>query len=99
MPLLRVVVADDVMCARVVPRLRCPSSPEAVHLSHDQAAVQLQEWTDVLSDVTGVDRTAIWQWAFIERVSTGLHLMELDMKKQGLMFLGVADRLAQALQS
>lgn len=34
-------------------------------------------WCEQLSTRSGVDARAIWEWAFIERVSTGLFLMEL----------------------
>jgi streptomycin 6-kinase len=43
-----------------------------------------------LSDVTGVEIEPIWQWGFIERVSTGLFLMQLD-PSTGHDFLAIAD--------
>lgn len=43
---------------------------------------------------TGVDPEAIWQWAFIERVSTGLFLLHLEHTREGRAYLTVADRLA-----
>ncbi len=36
---------------------------------------------------------AIWQWGFMERVSTGLHMMEIGMKAEGWATLAVADRI------
>jgi streptomycin 6-kinase len=47
-----------------------------------------------LSELTGVDERAIWQWGFIERVSTGLLLMKLGMEQAGSETLAVADRWA-----
>jgi streptomycin 6-kinase len=44
--------------------------------------------------LTGVDGEAIWQWAFIERVSTGLFLLHLGHHQDAQAFLAVADRLA-----
>lgn len=58
-------------------------------------AISLRSWTDQLLDgdtlsrgqarceqlstLTAVPFTPIWQWACVEYVSTGLHLLELDM--------------------
>lgn len=44
--------------------------------------------------LTGVNGEAIWQWAFIERVSTGLFLLQLGHRQEARPFLTVADRLA-----
>ena len=46
-----------------------------------------------LAALTGVEERAIWQWGFMERVSTGLHLLELGMKTEALATLAVAERL------
>ena len=45
-----------------------------------------------LSELTGVDERAIWQWGFVERVSTGLLLLQLGMEQAGSETLAVADR-------
>jgi streptomycin 6-kinase len=47
-----------------------------------------------LSKLTGVDATAIWQWGFVERVSTGLYALSLG-HDGARGFLDVADRWAQ----
>jgi streptomycin 6-kinase len=44
----------------------------------------------MLATLTGVDETAIWEWGFIERVSTGLLATELGMAEAPGM-LAVAD--------
>ena len=44
-----------------------------------------------LAELTGVDEEAIWQWGFIERVSTGLVLLQIGMKDEGVKTLAVAD--------
>jgi streptomycin 6-kinase len=49
----------------------------------------------LLHDLTGVDETAIWQWGFIERVSSGLYIMSLGLS-DGDEFLAVADRWAES---
>ncbi len=45
-------------------------------LAADPVEVGLR-WCARLSDRTGVSSSAIWEWAFIERVSTGLFLIRL----------------------
>jgi streptomycin 6-kinase len=73
--------------------------------AHD-LAIPLRDWTDELlaghaaerglawcarlSAVGGVDARAIWEWAFVERVSTGLFLMRLG-DPLGERFLRVAE--------
>jgi streptomycin 6-kinase len=47
---------------------------------------------ELLAALTGVDERAIWQWGFIERVSTGLHMLELGLKSAGMETLAVADQ-------
>ena len=47
------------------------------------------EWCARLGELTDVEPRAIWEWAFIERVSTGLFLVELG-DPIGLPFLEVA---------
>jgi len=53
-----------------------------------------QERARLLGDLTGADRKAIWQWGFVERVSSGLYTMKLG-HDGGRDFLEVADRWAQ----
>ncbi|NVJ09190.1 phosphotransferase [Myxococcus sp. AM001] len=43
-----------------------------------------------LSMLTGVAPTAIWQWGFIERVSTGLYLQRLGLNTEATEVLDVA---------
>jgi len=44
-----------------------------------------------LSALTGEDPEAIWQWGFIERVSTGLFLMQTGQTREGRETLQVAE--------
>jgi len=48
------------------------------------------------SRITGVDPEAIWQWAYTEMVSTGLHVLRLGDHEEAATFLAVADKLAAA---
>ena len=50
----------------------------------------------LLAELTGVDLNAIWQWGFIERVSTGLHLIELDWPDEGNRMLRIAEAITGA---
>lgn len=52
-----------------------------------------QAWCRRLGDRTGVDPGPIWEWAFLERVSTGLFLLRLG-DPLGARFLTVADQWA-----
>ena len=51
---------------------------------------------EFLAELSDVDSRAIWQWGFIERVSTGLALLAIGMKDEGFESLIVADRLRDA---
>jgi streptomycin 6-kinase len=52
-----------------------------------------RERARLLSRLTGMSTTAIWQWGFVERVSTGLYSMKLG-DENAREFLEVADRWA-----
>ena len=73
--------------------------------------VLLREWDEVLAadplgvgrrrcerlaELSGLDATAIWQWAFVERVSTGLACLDIGMSEEGRNMLRVADVWAAA---
>lgn len=61
-------------------------------LAGDGPAV-VDGWCEHLRAQTGVAADAIWDWAFVERVSTGLFLLQLG-DGDGHRFLGAADMLA-----
>jgi streptomycin 6-kinase len=50
-------------------------------------------WCDRLAAATGVDRQAIWEWGFFERVSTGLHMIRYGHPEEGRAHLRSAERL------
>jgi streptomycin 6-kinase len=54
-----------------------------------------QERCAYLSHLTGEDPEAIWQWGFIERVSTGLLLLQTGGEREGQDYLRVAEAWAQ----
>lgn len=48
----------------------------------------------MIATLTDVDPGAIWQWGFMERVSTGLLLLQIGMMQEGQASLAVADAWA-----
>lgn len=46
---------------------------------------------EFLSEQTGIDEKSIWQWGFIERVSTGLHCMQIGMFSLARDTLAIAE--------
>ena len=50
---------------------------------------------ELLANLTGVDPEAIWQWGYMERVSTAFTMVEIGMREEGLESLAVADRLRE----
>jgi streptomycin 6-kinase len=60
----------------------------------DPAATGL-EWCRRLGERTGVDPQPIWEWAYLERVSSGLFLLELG-DPSGVGFLRVAEQWVDA---
>jgi streptomycin 6-kinase len=51
----------------------------------------------LLSDLTGVEPQPIWEWGFIERVSTGLLLLHVGRTDLGEETLAVAEQFAEEL--
>ena len=63
-------------------------------LAGDTASAAVERCRSVAL-LTGVDGAAIWQWAFIERVSTGLFLLRLGHRQDAGPYLAVAGRLSE----
>jgi streptomycin 6-kinase len=57
------------------------------------AAARARGYCALLSAQTGIDETAIWEWAFLERVSSGLYCLELGLEEMGWPFLQTAELL------
>ena len=47
-----------------------------------------------LANRTGLDATAIWEWGVVERVSSGLYSLSIDLQPFGGQLLEAADRVA-----
>ena len=58
------------------------------------AAQTARRYCRLLAQQTGADETAIWEWGFLERVSTGLYLLRLEAYDLGRRYLESAERLA-----
>ena len=48
-----------------------------------------------LAALSGADERAIWQWGFMERVSTGLLLLRIGLAEEGRQTLAIADLWSQ----
>ncbi|HEV2638191.1 MAG TPA: hypothetical protein VGX23_23790 [Actinocrinis sp.] len=53
-----------------------------------------RSWSTRLAEATNLDEQAIWEWALIQRVTTGLHLLRHGHTAEGQAFLASAERLA-----
>lgn len=62
-------------------------------LGSEDPVVMLRTWCAQLACESGTDAEAIWQWGFLERVSTGLYLYDRGMPERGEPFLKSAEWL------
>ncbi len=62
-------------------------------LAADRPADLLRGYCHRLARATGVDEEAIWQWGFVERVSSGLYLMAHGHLTEGRAYLISGERL------
>ena len=60
----------------------------------EAAAALARRYCALLSAHTGVEETAIWEWGFLERVSSGLYCLELGIEELGRPFLQTAEMLS-----
>jgi len=80
-------LADPAYDLGVVLRDWCPQ------LLAGDAASLARRYCRLLASETGVDETAIWEWGFLERVSTGLFALQLGAEDLARPFLATAERL------
>jgi streptomycin 6-kinase len=66
----------------------------AIPMREDPDAGDLRDRAKRLASLTGLDATAIWEWGAIERVSTGLLCVEIDLEPVGSDMLRAAERVA-----
>ena len=63
-------------------------------LAAKDAAVTADGYCQRIAAATGVDAEAVWQWGYIQRVSTGLWLLSLGID-WGRLFLDSAERIVK----
>jgi streptomycin 6-kinase len=63
-------------------------------LADARPAGLLRGYCHRLATATGVDEEAIWQWGFVERVSSGLYLMQHGHQAEARDYLASAERIA-----
>lgn len=66
----------------------------AIPMREDPDDGDLHERAELLAHLTGLDATAIWEWGAIERVSTGLLCVEIDLQPVAGDMLRAAERVA-----
>ena len=52
-----------------------------------------RRYCELLSAESGLDENAIWEWGFLERVSTGLYILEIGANEHGRPYLETAEML------
>ncbi|MEV2251594.1 aminoglycoside phosphotransferase family protein [Streptomyces sp. NPDC050147] len=53
----------------------------------------IRSYCGLLADRAGVDERAVWEWGFLERVSTGLYVLDFGAQELGRPFLETAELL------
>lgn len=86
-------VDPDGLFAEPACDLAVPMRDWSAELLSGPTVALARERCELLADLTGVDTQAIWQWGFVERVSTGLVELEIGMKEGGAVTLAAAERL------
>jgi streptomycin 6-kinase len=86
-------VDPDGMRAEPALDLAIPMRSWSEELLAGDAPALAHERCEFISRLTGVASEPIWQWGYMERMSTGLYLMQLGWHEEGLGMLKVADAL------
>lgn len=59
----------------------------------DRPRERLEGWCALLAERCGLDAQTVWEWAYLERVSTGLHVLDIGAESLGRRFLDSAAAL------
>ncbi len=62
-------------------------------LAADDPLALAHEYCQLLAKETGLDEAIIWEWGFIERVSSGLYICAYGSSEHGQLFFNTAQRL------
>jgi len=65
----------------------------SARLTGPGARDRLGRWCQLLAERSGVDATRIWEWGYLERVSTGLFVRSFGAEQAGQPFLRSAELL------
>ncbi|XRQ15249.1 aminoglycoside phosphotransferase family protein [Actinomadura welshii] len=84
-------VADPAYDLGVVLREWCPQLLAAA----DPAALA-RRYCRLLADAGGLDETSVWEWGYLERVSSGLYCLDLGLTDVARPYLRTAELLARA---
>ena len=60
------------------------------HVEAPGGRARLEGWCELLAARSGVDATRIWEWGFLERVSTGLYVRSFGAERAAEPFLRTA---------
>ena len=52
-----------------------------------------REYCRLLAEHSGIDEQAIWEWGFLERVCTGLYMLQFGAEEAARPFLATAELL------
>ena len=86
-------VDPDGLCAEKACDLAVPMREWSEELIQGATARLARQRCNLLSKLTGEDEHAIWQWGYMERISTALVLLSIDRKKDAELMLAVAEKL------
>jgi streptomycin 6-kinase len=65
----------------------------SAQLTGPGARARLERWCGLLAERSGVDATRIWEWAYLERVSTGLFVRSFGAERAAQPYLRTAELL------
>lgn len=86
-------VDPDGLCAEKACDLAVPMREWSDELILGSTARLARQRCNLLSTLTGEDEHAIWQWGYMERISTALVLLSIDRHKEAELMLAVAEKL------
>ncbi len=68
-------------------------NPQLLAAGATDAAALARRYCALLSEESGIEEAAIWEWGYLERVSSGLYCLDLGIEELGWPFLHTAEML------
>ena len=87
------LVDPDGLCAEKACDLAVPMREWSEDLLDGNTARQARQRCDLLATLSGAPERAIWQWGYMERISTALVLKSIDQDKEAELMFVVAEQL------